>query len=279
VTAKEESREMNNLPIDISSRPRHAKGGTRKISLNRQRLPLVSVIVVAFQDRDEVAALIDNIATFRGDDLELVVIDGGSDDGTLELLQSRNSEVDYWLSEPDRGIYDAMNKGIAAARGEYVLHLNAGDRLLLDPVVELAACSREKVDVASFRVRLDGDAVHVPGRSFMKITNVWHHQGTLYRRAAHLGYDTTYRVFGDFDHNQRMAKATSSVRIFDSVLSSHKNAGLSGNKKHFREVYRSIRQNSGLLYIVVAFLQFKINGLRNRISNFTHQTKWRNARN
>ncbi len=88
---------------------------------------MVSIVVVLYRDREECIRLLDNILTFDPLHFELVVIDGSSDDGTVEVLQERDDKIDYWLSEPDSGIYDAMNKGIAAAHGEYVLHLNAGD--------------------------------------------------------------------------------------------------------------------------------------------------------
>lgn len=250
--------------------PDHASisGGTRveRVPLrNSVGLPLVSIIVVAFRDREEVAALIENIATYSGPDVELVVIDGGSDDGTLELLRARNEAVDYWLSEPDTGVYEAMNKGIAAAVGQYILHLNAGDRLLHVPSAELLQCMQGGVDIACFSVLLDGGVVHVPkGVRSLLVENTWHHQGTFYRRHAHLGYDPTFRVYGDFDHNQRMAKAGKSVRTFPTIVSSHCNPGLSGSKQHFAEVYRSIRKNSGVAYVALAFLNFKMRGARKR---------------
>jgi len=257
----------NDAEIEDLNHLRRVEGGIRGEPSPVRPLPLVSIIVVAFRDRDEVAALIDNIAPFRGDNLELVIVDGGSGDGTLELLQARNEKVDYWVSEPDGGIYDAMNKGIAAASGEYILHLNAGDRLHLVPTSELAACQREKVDVAAFRVQLDGGSVHIPkDDGSMRISNVWHHQGTFYRRSAHLGYDPSYRVFGDFDHNQRMAKTTNSIRVFRRVISSHGNPGLSSNKENFGEIYKSIRRNSGVVFLPLAFLSYKLNGLLKRLS-------------
>jgi glycosyltransferase involved in cell wall biosynthesis len=247
--------------------PRRIEGGSRVASQKGGLPPLISVIVVAFCDRAEVEALIDNIGRFRGPDVELVIVDGDSGDGTLELLGARNDAVDYWVSEPDTGIYEAMNKGIAAANGEYILHLNAGDRLLAAPTAELEACLREKVDVASFSVQLDEGKVHIPrSAGLIRVTNTWHHQGTFYRRTAHLGYDPSYRVFGDFDHNQRMAKATNSVRIFHRVISSHGNPGLSASKKNFGEIYKSIRRNSGAIYVPIAFLRFKVDGVRRRLS-------------
>jgi glycosyltransferase involved in cell wall biosynthesis len=267
----------SDLAQRVIDEPRRCEGGSRVVQQRGARPPLISIIVVAFCDKEEVEALIDNIGRFRGPDVELVIIDGNSDDGTLELLRTRNDAVDYWVSEPDSGIYEAMNKGIAAANGEYILHLNAGDRLLVMPTPELEVCLQEKVDVASFHVQLDEGLVHIPrSDGLMRISNSWHHQGTFYRRSAHLGYDPSYRVFGDFDHNQRMAKATNSIRIFHRVISSHGNPGVSACKKSFGEIYKSIRRNSGALYVPIAFLRFKVDGIRRRFAKLLRRD-WHKA--
>ena len=96
--------------------------------------PIVSVVIVTFRDKEELNRLLDNLAPFRADRrVEVVLVDGASDDGTLDLLNQRHGDIDYWVSEPDEGIYDAMNKGVALARGRYVIHINAGDSLLAVP--------------------------------------------------------------------------------------------------------------------------------------------------
>jgi glycosyltransferase involved in cell wall biosynthesis len=252
-------------------------GGTRvkrRLPQDNKAQPLVSIIVVAFRDRAEVAALIENIAPHRGPDLELVIIDGGSDDGTLELLRDRDDEVDYWVSEPDGGIYEAMNKGLHAARGAYILHLNAGDRLKCIPRETLANCLTEGVDVASFPVLMDHDEVFHPKTGFLlRLDNTWHHQGTFYRRARHLGYNARYRVFGDLDLNQRMLKNGRTVKLFDQVVSRHMNNGASSSSSsvHFHEVFRSTRDNFGRLHVAIAFVWFKYKGMvqrGKRLSNY-----------
>ena len=94
--------------------PRTAIEGDR--ILREEIVPLVSIVIVVFRDCDEVAKIVGSILPFKTEELEIVVIDGGSKDGTVELLESFGKSIDYWLSEPDSGIYDAMNKGVRAAR-------------------------------------------------------------------------------------------------------------------------------------------------------------------
>jgi N-acetylglucosaminyl-diphospho-decaprenol L-rhamnosyltransferase len=250
----------SDVSIDIPSRP--PEGGARITYHGALPQPLVSIILVVFRDRDELAALIDNIAPFRGSEVEVVVVDGGSSDGTLELLRARDEEVDYWVSEPDSGIYDAMNKGIAAASGHYILHLNAGDRLLAIPHEFLRECADQNIDVICCRVLEDGNRLFTPRNSWqLRLYNPWHHQGTFYRRAAHLGYDSQYRTFGDFEHNQRMLNARVSLIKADHIVAEHRTGGVSADTRTRHEIYRAIRTHFGWGYVALAFARLNLAAL------------------
>jgi glycosyltransferase involved in cell wall biosynthesis len=231
--------------------------------------PLVSIIIVVFQDREELRQIIQSILPHRGQDVELIVIDGGSDDGTVELLRNSDDQIDYWISEADGGIYDAMNKGVAASSGDYVLHLNAGDRLIQMPLASLRVCLDNGIDVASFRVLMDGKDVYTPRSGFwMKIDNCWHHQGTFYRRSSHLGYDPQYRICGDFELNQRLIRAGASVRLLPATVAQHQNNGVSVHPSSRKEIFRSIRLHFGVVYVFIAFVRFQLNKLRWAIARF-----------
>jgi glycosyltransferase involved in cell wall biosynthesis len=241
------------------------EGGRRVRGEGLDAKPLISIITVVFRDKEELESILNNVFEFDTNEFELIVIDGGSKDGTVELLRQWDEKIDYWLSEPDSGIYDAMNKGILAARGEFILHLNAGDRLKHLPHKDLAQCLAEGVDVASFPVSMDQGEIFHPKTGFLlRIDNTWHHQGTFYFRARHLGYDARYRVFGDLDLNQRMLKNGRIVRLFDQVVSHHLNNGISMRRLDVHEVYKSIRDNFGTPYVAVAFLWCKYKGMRQR---------------
>ncbi len=240
------------MNVDI---PTRCEGGRRTLGNIGTEPPLVSIVIVLFHDREECIRLLENISSFDHGDFELVVIDGGSDDGTVEVLREWNEQIDYWLSEPDSGIYDAMNKGIAAARGEYILHLNAGDTLKFLPAETLAMCLKEQVDVASFAVTTDTGEIFHPETGFiLRFVNTWHHQGTFYRRTPLFFYDTRYRVYADFDLNQRMLKRGTNVRLFDVTVSHHRTDGISADRRNFREVYRIVHLNFGAPYVAIAFL-------------------------
>lgn len=247
-----------------------AEGGRRFTEAPRQKAPLVSTITVVFNDREDLGHILESIDRVRTPEVEVIVIDGGSKDGTIELLRQSEDKVDYWLSEPDRGIYDAMNKGLAAATGEYVLHLNAGDRLLAIPFDRLRKSLEDEVDVVCFRVTSPPrSSVFRPRTGFlMRLENTWHHQGTFYRRVKHPGYDASYRVFGDYDANQKMQKAGRRVRIYDECVANQETQGLSENEASMAEYYHLIRTNFGWHWLVLARLWKRLMPLRRIVNRF-----------
>ncbi|SDS23332.1 Glycosyltransferase involved in cell wall bisynthesis [Gillisia sp. Hel1_33_143] len=92
--------------------------------------PLISIITVNFNDLEGLKRTFKSVFNQTWKEFEYIVIDGGSNDGSAELISSQGSSINYWISEPDSGIYNAMNKGIGAANGEYLLFLNSGDELI-----------------------------------------------------------------------------------------------------------------------------------------------------
>ena len=107
--------------LEVKTISESTANASRDFSAFRRRSPgsgelraepsLVSIVVVLFRDRQECIRLLQNISSFDPREIELIVIDGGSDDGTVEVLQKWDDKIDYWLSEPDSGIYDAMEQG------------------------------------------------------------------------------------------------------------------------------------------------------------------------
>ena len=89
----------------------------------------ISIITVNLNNRDGLQKTIDSVVSQTFKDFEWIVIDGGSTDGSKELIEQYADHITYWVSEPDKGIYNAMNKGIKVSKGEYLFFLNSGDWL------------------------------------------------------------------------------------------------------------------------------------------------------
>ena len=105
-------------------------GGLRKrgiLKKDRKNLPLVSIITVVLNNKKFLQQSINSVLNQSYKNYELIIIDGKSTDGTVEILKKNNSKIDFWISEKDKGIYDAMNKGIKKSRGSIISILNSDD--------------------------------------------------------------------------------------------------------------------------------------------------------
>lgn len=156
----------------------------------------ISVITVVRDSAKALEATIGSISSQRryGADIEYIVVDGASTDGTVVVAQKYGEVVDKFISEPDQGVYDAMNKGLDVATGEGILFLNAGDRLcgnvfggvttapLFFPVFYTDILGRRRP------VKVTSERYGIPNC----------HQGILFPRSERR-YDLTYRICADYD--------------------------------------------------------------------------------
>jgi len=103
----------------------------------KNNAPLISVIIVVYNAENELEETLISVVNQKYSTIELIVIDGGSTDGTLKILEKYNSKITFWKSEPDKGIYDAMNKAVKIAKGDWIYFLGAGD-ILFNVLHEIA---------------------------------------------------------------------------------------------------------------------------------------------
>lgn len=96
----------------------------------------LSIITINYNNLEGLKKTVESVVNQTWKAFEYIVIDGGSTDGSAAFIESQSETIDYWVSEPDQGIYNAMNKGIAQASGEYLLFLNSGDHLFSNIVLE-----------------------------------------------------------------------------------------------------------------------------------------------
>ena len=96
----------------------------------------ISVVTVCYNAVKELERTMLSVLNQTYDNVEYIVIDGGSTDGTVEIIKKYADRLAYWVSEPDKGIYDAMNKGIKVATGEWINFMNAGDEFFNDVVIQ-----------------------------------------------------------------------------------------------------------------------------------------------
>ena len=97
--------------------------------MNNQSTPLISVIIAVFNGVKTLQQCINSVIQQNYKNIELIVIDGGSSDGTIDLLVLNSRDITYWISEADRGIYNAWNKALEQAHGDWICFLGADDFL------------------------------------------------------------------------------------------------------------------------------------------------------
>jgi glycosyltransferase involved in cell wall biosynthesis len=116
------------------------EGGLRtkgyfKDAFNNSNTPLVTIITISYNNKELLEQTLLSVIVQNYKNIEYIVIDGASTDGTLDILHKYDSQIDYWVSEPDNGIADAMNKGIFLSTGILINHLHSGDKFSSDKTV------------------------------------------------------------------------------------------------------------------------------------------------
>lgn len=179
--------------------------------------PTLSVILVCKNPGPRLSTALDSIWAQRHVAPDIVIVDGASTDGTPAWLQQHRDRFATLLSEPDTGIYDAMNKAVARARGDWLLFLGADDRLVGDMVLAeaLETLAATSAGVVSGEAAFDDGRIYRLARRVRPLArNFVHHQATFYRRSLfdeNGVFDTSLRVMGDYDFNLRLWK--NSVRF------------------------------------------------------------------
>jgi len=175
--------------------------------------PLISVIVVC---KNPDLALRETLASVWAQHIsplpELIIVDGSTEDGSRVWLASQRTRIASLIMESDKGIYDAMNKGVAKATGEWVIFLGADDKFVHDGVLNRVQTALKQVTggVAVGEIAYnDGRIYTLPKKPTPVERNFVHHQGAFYRRSLftdHGVFDPTLQVMGDYDYNLRLWK-------------------------------------------------------------------------
>ena len=230
-------------------------------------MPLISVITVCRNAEATIGQTLESVASQTFRDYEHIVIDGASTDGTLEIVRFYSAKLAFWSSEPDDGIADAMNRGIAAATGDYILFLHADDYLVSRDSLAMAASHMANgADIYSFDIFFETAS----GQQRRKPRGAtWHlrfktgflHQGCLCRRDLfnRIGpFDTTYSIAMDYEFFLRAMQRGASVEYVPEALSVMRDTGISSRqdwpslRRRFaeeREIHRQLCPSAGMALV------------------------------
>lgn len=206
----------------------------------------LSIITINYNNRDGLFKTIDSVAaqTFR--DFEWIVIDGGSTDGSRELIEEFASHFAYWVSEPDKGIYNAMNKGIDKAQGDYLLFLNSGDWLYNETSLEHCFAHNFNADV------MYGDCVfhyadHEAKRRYpSKLTFEYLYRSSLSHCSSFIKrdvlakehYNEDYKIVSDLEFWVKLSLAGGSFSHLTEFVSVFDTTGISSTNQELDKAER-----------------------------------------
>lgn len=180
---------------------------SRNFKCNESDKPLISVITVVFNGKNYIEQAIRSVIGQTYDNVEYIIIDGGSTDGTLDIIKQYGEAIDCWISEPDHGVYDAMNKGIKLSNGDYILFLGCDD-YLFDVFHEIVNSFQEKTVSYYGDVILSKNKNAYGGRFYslkLFIKNI-PHQAIFYSRHvfADFKFDCKYITVADYALNLKI---------------------------------------------------------------------------
>ncbi len=218
----------------------------------------LSVITVNLNNKEGLIKTLRSVFQQTYKSYELILIDGGSTDGSVDVIVENEEQISYWVSEKDRGIYHAMNKGIAMARGEYCYFLNSGDYLVNDTLFEDVFKLNINADIVSGNVlKIRNNGKHrtirphdVPTLLKLCIHSL-PHQASFIRRTLfkEIGvYNESYRIVSDFEFFVKaIVVYHKSYQKVDIDFSYFNLNGISSNPANFgmakEESYRCLKEN------------------------------------
>lgn len=207
--------------------------------------PLISIITVVYNNELYLEGTIQSIINQTYENIEYIIIDGGSTDGTIDIIKKYEDKIDYWVSKSDAGIYDAMNKGIDIATGEWINFMNAGDRFF-DSTILLQISKVLDCDLI-----YGNHAVYKDDPTVFQITDVKNYKDTrnipfchqsLFAKTEllkHNKFDTRYKIAADYHQYLILKYLNSTVKYVPVPICLYLDGGLStiSRKKLIYEYY------------------------------------------
>ena len=225
--------------------------------MNDKSKPLVSIIIAVYNGANTLQYCLDSITQQTYQNKELIIIDGGSSDEMVDLLNVNNEHINYWISEPDKGIYNAWNKGLAQAKGDWICFLGADDYFwdshVLDNIAKSLIALPKDIRVAYGQVMLvnnNRENLYAIGEPWSKVKIRFRqlmsipHPGAMHRSNLfqELGqYDESFRIAGDYELLLRELKTNDAYFIPNIITVAMKEGGFSSDPAYGLLSMREIR--------------------------------------
>ena len=230
--------------------------------LSQDNLPYISIITIVYNGSNTLEKTIQSIINQDYKNLEYIIIDGNSTDGTQQIIEKYSNKISYWISEKDKGLYDAMNKGLIRATGDYVWFINSGDLIPTETTISEIFQNREVpyADVYygdTTMIDLNGNIIGerrlTPPKNltanYFKQGMLVSHQSFIAKRSLTQLYDTNYRFSADFNWCLQILTNAKTIEYTNSTLSLYLDGGLTKKNilKGLRERFIIMTKQFGLL--------------------------------
>ena len=241
---------------------------------------LFSIITVTYNAAEVLRPTLDSVKAQSFRDFEYLVIDGASSDDTLQLVEDVGIATTSVWSEPDKGLYDAMNKALKKAKGEYLIFLNAGDAFATpETLARIAVKAQDHPDVIYGQTQLVDDQRKVVGMRHLTAPAVldWKsfkdgmlvcHQAFIAKRELCPEYNLNYRFSADYDWCIKVLRQSQSTAyVGDEPIISYLSEGLTteNHKKSLRERYRIMCHYYGTVPTMLRHVKFALRHLLRKV--------------
>ncbi|WP_410221817.1 glycosyltransferase family 2 protein [Pedobacter sp.] len=208
--------------------------------------PKLSVITIVYNNVKDIERTMLSVLNQTYPNIEYIIVDGASNDGTYEKIAQYKDKLACFISEPDKGIYDAMNKGLALAKGDYVLFMNSGDEIYDNHTVENVFNTAPSGDIYYGETEMYDEDWHSLGQrrheapeqfnwqSFKYGMNI-SHQAIYVKRSLTEPYDLKYKYSSDIDWIIKAAKKSSNIVNTHQYVAKYLVGGMS-KKKHWESL-------------------------------------------
>lgn len=214
----------------------------------------ISIVTVSYNSEKTIKNTIESVLNQTYKDIEYIIIDGNSKDNTVKIIKSyeekfREKEITYrWVSEPDEGIYYAMNKGIKMATGEIIGIINSDDWYELDALSKIyEKHTKEKFDMIYGDIRIVGQNKEFIKKARLEkvvTTRHWNHPTTFINKKIYEKYNYKCEsINDDLDLLLKIRKSNFKVTILNEVLANFRLGGIS-NEKSLKNVFRNIKNRN-----------------------------------
>ncbi len=237
--------------------------------------PQITIITVVYNCIGYIEKTIQSVISQSYPNIQYIIIDGGSNDGTIDIIKKYENKIDKWLSEPDKGIYDAMNKGIIVSSGEWILFLNAGDKFHSKGVLDRISSLLKDCDVLYGNTCIAKDEVNTIIRKAYPIHLDWKvipycHQSVFIKRTllAENLFNISYKIAADYDQYFKLKNIGVYFKLTDEIISIYDNNGFShhNNNIQLNEYEKiSLENNIGVISIIKIKLYFFLKHILNKL--------------